>query len=163
MNDRQFFNQFATILSILVGIAVLILIIARVLSVTLHEPDQAMQEATAKRIKPVGDVNVGTAPASAPPASALAAAPTKAAQPAGAAVDIAEVYQNVCALCHAAGVANAPIYGDKATWTPRLGDLETLYANSLNGKGAMPAKGGRPDLSDETIKAAVDYMLEAVR
>jgi cytochrome c5 len=27
----------------------------------------------------------------------------------------------------------------------------------------MPAKGGRPDLSDEAVRAAVDFMLEQSR
>ncbi|MDX1336113.1 MAG: c-type cytochrome [Gammaproteobacteria bacterium] len=37
--------------------------------------------------------------------------------------------------------------------------MEALYATSINGKGAMPPKGGRMDMSDDDIKAAVDYMV----
>ncbi len=156
MEDKQFVNQFLTVLGILVGITILILIIARVLSGTHNEPDQAMQEAIAARIEPIGKVNVGTVPV--PPAVQQAEVQTT-----DASMSPADVYQTACVVCHATGVANAPVYGDKPAWATRLGDLQTLYANALNGKGAMPAKGGRPDLSDETIKAVVDYMLEAVR
>lgn len=156
MDDKQFINQFSAVLGVLIAIAVLILIIARILSDIHQDPDQAMQKAVNERIKPVGEVNVGTVP---PPVQPAVTAP----QSPGGQMDPATVYQNVCAVCHAAGVANAPIYGDKAIWAPRMNDVEALYANSINGKGAMPAKGGRPDLSDETIKAAVDYMLDAVR
>ena len=165
MDDRQFINQFMTVLGVLIAITVVILVIARVLSGTHYEPDQAMMEAVNKRIKPVGEVHVGQAPAAPAVTAAEAppATPAAGAQSADAPVNAAEIYQTVCAVCHAVGVANAPIYGDKPAWATRLGDVEALYANSLNGKGAMPAKGGRPDLSDEAIRAAVDYMLDAVR
>ena len=54
----------------------------------------------------------------------------------------------------------APKLGDKAAWAPRIGQgMETLYASSINGKGAMPPKGGRVDLSDADIRAAVAYMV----
>ena len=162
MDDKQFTNAFATVLAILVGITVLILIIARTLAGLPAEPDQAMQQAIAERIKPIGEVNIGTVPAVAVAQSA-AQTETPQADAQQAAADPAETYNTVCAVCHATGVAAAPIYGDKATWASRLGDVEALYTNSLKGKGAMPPKGGRPDLSDEAIKAAVDYMLEAVR
>ncbi len=166
MDDKQFLNQFSVVLGVLIGIAVVILIIARILSDIHQAPDQAMQKTIDERIKPVGEVNVGTVPA-AQQSEAAPQSPEADKQPAGGqadpAADPAMVYQTVCAVCHAAGIANAPIYGDKAAWATRIGDVEALYANSINGKGAMPAKGGRPDLSDETIKAAVDYMLEAVR
>jgi len=36
-----------------------------------------------------------------------------------------------------------------------------LYANAINGIGAMPAKGGRPDLSEKLIEMSVDYILES--
>jgi cytochrome c5 len=45
--------------------------------------------------------------------------------------------------------------------------MEQLYSNALKGivasKSVMPAKGGRPDLSDEAVRAAVDYMVEQSR
>ena len=161
MDDKQFLNQFAVVLGVLVGITVLILIIARVLSDTHQEPDQAMQKAIAERIKPIGKANIGTVPdAPTPQAGEVQVAD---AQAATTPADPKAIYETVCAVCHAAGIANAPIYGDKAAWAARLADTEALYANSLNGKGAMPAKGGRPDLSDDAIRSAVDYMLEAVR
>lgn len=36
---------------------------------------------------------------------------------------------------------------------------QALYFSALNGKGAMPAKGGQAQLSDAQIKAAVDYII----
>jgi cytochrome c5 len=38
-----------------------------------------------------------------------------------------------------------------------------VYENALKGKGAMPPKGGNLTLSEAEVKAAVDYMLGAVK
>jgi len=99
---------------------------------------------------------------SAPPAATPAAAP--------AAPAVAEntagksVYNKTCAMCHAAGVAGAPKLGDKGAWAPRIAaGKPALYNAALKGKGAMPPKGGNAALSDEAVKAAVDYMLAAAK
>jgi cytochrome c5 len=89
--------------------------------------------------------------------------PPAAAAPAGKA-DGKNVYETACAACHAAGVAGAPKFGDKAAWAPRLtSGKDMLYASSIKGKGAMPPKGGQVQLPDDHVKAAVDYMTAAVR
>ncbi|MBB5462152.1 cytochrome c5 family protein [Paraburkholderia sp. Cpub6] len=73
------------------------------------------------------------------------------------------LYQSVCQACHAAGVLNAPKFGDKEAWAPRLKDpMDTVYNYALHGKGAMPPKGGS-NASDADVKAAVDYMVSAVK
>ncbi len=75
-----------------------------------------------------------------------------------------EVYKKSCRMCHVRGMAGAPKTGDKAAWKKRLAKgKETLYENSIKGfrdKGMMPARGGDSSLSDEEVKAAVDYMIE---
>lgn len=69
------------------------------------------------------------------------------------------VYQQVCAACHTAGVAGAPKTGDAAGWAPRIATgYEALLASTLNGKGAMPPKGGAASLSDYEIARAVVYL-----
>ena len=76
----------------------------------------------------------------------------------------AETYTQACAACHATGAAGAPKLGDKAAWEPRIAQgTDTLYASVLNGKGAMPAKGGQMQLSDDDVKAAVDYMVSQAK
>jgi cytochrome c5 len=67
-------------------------------------------------------------------------------------------------MCHAAGVAGAPKPGDKADWGPRIAQgKDTLYKHAIEGfngaKGMMPARGGNTKMSDEDVKAAVDYMV----
>jgi len=80
--------------------------------------------------------------------------------PAHASINGEEVYKGICFSCHDSGLINSPILGDKAAWEPRIAKgLETLYDHSINGFNAMPAKGGNPALSDDDVKAAVDYMV----
>ena len=75
-----------------------------------------------------------------------------------------KVYDGLCFSCHGAGIAGAPKFGDKAAWAPRIAQgMDTLYAHSINGfqgkTGVMPPKGGNIGLSDDDVKAAVDYMV----
>lgn len=80
------------------------------------------------------------------------------------AADGKAVYDKTCAMCHAAGVANAPKFGDKAAWAPRVATgRDALIASVLKGKGAMPPKGGAADLSEDDVKAGVDYMVGAAK
>ena len=102
--------------------------------------------------KPAASV-APTAPITAPIAETAPAAPKP---------DLArgqQVHRQSCAVCHDKGVAGAPKTGDAATWAPRLArGMEAMYNTALNGKGAMPAKGGNPALSETDVKAAVDYL-----
>lgn len=80
------------------------------------------------------------------------------------AADGATVYNQNCAMCHVPGLANAPKFGDKAAWAPRLETgRDALLASALKGKGAMPPKAGNPKLSDEEVAAALDHLLASAR
>ncbi len=71
-----------------------------------------------------------------------------------------KVYNTVCFACHKTGVAGSPVFGNKEAWAPRIATgAEALHNSALHGKGAMPPKGGNASLSDEDVKAAVDYMV----
>jgi cytochrome c5 len=129
--------------------------------------DPAMSDAAvAKRIAPVAKLAVdpnapASAPAVAPPAATPVAAKAEPAAHPGKAT-----YDATCSACHAAGLAGAPKAGDKAAWSARLKAAKGktgLYASSLKGKGAMPAKGGNASLSDDAVKAAVDYLLATAK
>ena len=73
-----------------------------------------------------------------------------------------EVYKAVCAMCHATGLMNAPKFGDKAQWEPRIKQgRDTLVSNATKGIRMMPAKGGNPSLSDAEVAEAVKYMANA--
>ncbi|CAH2902081.1 MAG: Cytochrome c5 [uncultured Paraburkholderia sp.] len=115
-----------------------------------------------------GASDAGAAQAAA--AMAAMASVPQAAAPASGATQSADasqagkaLYQQVCQACHAAGVLNAPKFGDKEAWAPRLKEpMDTVYNYALHGKGAMPPKGGS-NASDADVKAAVDYMVSAVK
>ncbi|AEG91362.1 c-type cytochrome [Ramlibacter tataouinensis] len=132
------------------------------------EPQRPAAGATADAAPaPAAPVAVAAAPAAAP-APAAAAAPAPAAAPAAtvaAAAGAGEaLYKQACAVCHVAGVANAPKFGDKAAWAPRIQQgLPVLVGSVIKGKGAMPPRGGAANASDADIRAAVEYMVNAAK
>jgi len=65
-----------------------------------------------------------------------------------------------CKVCHAVGLAGSPMFGDKNAWAKRIArGKDSLYQHALEGWGDMPARGGNPNLTDDEVKAAVDYMV----
>ncbi|HBC57603.1 MAG TPA: hypothetical protein DCZ03_10610 [Gammaproteobacteria bacterium] len=75
-----------------------------------------------------------------------------------------KIYESACFACHNSGIAGAPKLGDAEQWGSRLEKgVATIKQNAIKGfsgsTGFMPAKGGRADLSDAAVEAAVDYML----
>ena len=95
-------------------------------------------------------------------ASAVLAASGAYAADAAAAKALAS--KSACLACHAAGVAGAPKFGDKAAWAPRVAlGIDALTASVIKGKNAMPPKGGAAAASDADIKAAVQYMVSAAK
>jgi cytochrome c5 len=85
--------------------------------------------------------------------------------------DVGEtVYKGLCVNCHgiAALAAMIPQTGDAAAWEARIAKgIDTLYDHAINGftgdLGMMPARGSNPALSDDEVKAAVDYMVGQVQ
>lgn len=95
-----------------------------------------------------------------PPPVVAAAAPAAAGK-----ADVGQaLYNQACQACHVSGAANAPKFGDKAAWGPRLSaGVDALTQSVIKGKGAMPPKGTAMSASDADIKAAVQYMVNAVK
>jgi cytochrome c5 len=163
-HDRTFFDTFILILGILFAVTLGLVGVARLIasntSIPRHAEDPLALQQVASRIEPVAHIAVAGKDNSAltpPPAAAPAAA---------AAADLAgdQVFGQVCTACHTAGIAGAPKAGDKAAWAPRIAQgMDTLHKHALEGfqgkAGYMPPKGGRADLSDQSIKNAVDYMV----
>lgn len=103
-------------------------------------------EKAADNMKPIGSSATSDTPVV---ATSTAARPAK------------EVYTAVCQACHATGVADSPKLGDKAAWEPRVATgLDALMTTAINGRGAMPARGGNPSVTDDELKATVLYMLK---
>ncbi len=165
--DTHFVNTFSLVIGSLVAIAVLIFALARV--VASHTQDQQVLEeaqylkSVDNRVQPFSREAVAgqdNAALAIKPDTSTAAASGSAAIPKSG----DEVFQQVCSACHAAGLAGAPKAGDKAAWGPRIAKGKaTLYQHALQGfqgsAGVMPPKGGRTDLPDDLVKAAVDHMV----
>ncbi len=119
--------------------------------------DDAEREAIAERLKPVGEVclqgeECGTA---------MAAADSSG--DGGGDADGETIYGNVCAACHDSGAAGAPVRGEEEAWAERADQgFETLLDHAINGIGAMPARGGNPNLSDAEVEAALAHLVEPV-
>lgn len=147
--DRVFFSTFVGVLAGLVVLAVIFFVIAS--HVTPSEKARRLpadEKAVAERIKPVGEVTVG----SAAPAGGAAARSGE------------TIVTTVCAACHSSGAMGAPKIGDKAAWGPRIAQGEkVLIQHATNGIRAMPPKGTCADCSDAELKGAVEYLMSKAR
>lgn len=165
-HDTHFFNVFSVVLGLLVAFAIMVFALARHVgkeqnATQLDEP--MLQQAVAQRV--AGPARVALAGQD---NTALTIAPVSTATTTAAAATFengAQVYEAACKTCHGGAIPQAPRAGDKAAWAPRVAQgKDTLYEHAIKGftgkSGmAMPAKGARPDISDDLVKEAVDHML----
>ena len=122
----------------------------------LKEP--AAPKEAAKPAAPQPQAQAAPAAAAAKPAPAAEAKPPAEAK--SAASDGKAVYDKVCHVCHAAGLAGAPKLGDKEAWAPRIKQgMNTLVQSVTNGKGAMPPKAGMSSLTEAELRAGVEFMV----
>jgi len=168
--DRHFINVFSAVLGVLIAIALVLIGISRIVDSgpkgARDTDDPLMQASAHERIRPFGQVAVAGADnaALAIKMTAVAVAGTPAAAPgADLPTDGKSVYENACFACHGNGIAGAPKIGDKAAWAPRIAQGKaTLEQHAIAGftgsKGMMPPKGGWPNLSDDAVRNAVEYM-----
>ena len=157
MSDKQFMTVFFGVLAVLFVIFFAIYFIAQIVTPDKLSTDTTTRNNLVKRIEPVGKISYEEKSLNVSVASL--AKKTEFQYTSGK-----EVYEAVCQSCHNAGVINAPIIGDKASWGERANKkISLLYQNAINGLNAMPAKGGRPDLSDKEIEIAVDYMMDSIK
>ena len=155
MSDRDFLKTFSGLLAALVALTVIIFVVAQMVSgAGKIKTAQGDSSQIAERIKPVGEL-----------AMAGVAAVANGVIPTANAADKGEqVYNTTCMACHAAGVAGAPKFGDKAAWAPRIKTgIDALMQSALKGKGAMPPKGGNAALSDAEVRAAIEFMISQAR
>lgn len=165
--DSVFLKHFAQLIAVLFVIMVLLIIGANTVydRLGLHGENTHRKEETLARLAPVADSFAGEAGRAAMAAAQQAAQVALAAQVAfDGALDAELIYNNVCSACHTTGAGGAPAPNATA-WAPRLAKgAETLLKHAIEGytgeAGVMPAKGGRPDLSDEQVKVTVEYMIK---
>ena len=163
--DRKFLDTFLIVIGALSAFVIAMYFLAHSLAKNNLDVDNSEDPisvaAVDHRLAPVGQVYTTDDPAPRPVKTAAVAA----AEPADAEVDGKAVYDQACFACHGTGAAGAPKFGDAAAWADRIAKgLETLHKHAIEGfsgeTGIMPPKGGRTDLSDAQVKAAVDYMID---
>jgi cytochrome c5 len=165
MSDSHFGKIFRGALAAMVALTIVLIIIANVVGCTPKDEmasleDQAKAKELVARIEPIGKVKFGK-PAQVEQAQAAPVA--KAETISGEAT-----YNSACAACHAQGVVGAPKFADGGAWNERVAKgKDTLYTNAIKGfqgkAGYMPPKGGNAGLSDDQVKAAVDYIVDNIK
>ena len=163
--DQKFFDIYSLVIGVLAIIALLIFVGSMKLSdVTqgIYTADTAeYQAAVQDRIRPFGQVYLpGEETASAAPKVDEAPA----AEPVETALSGPQVYNEACLMCHGSGIGGAPVLSDATSWEARIAQgTDVLYQHAIEGftgdSGFMPPKGARMDLSDDDVRAAVDYMI----
>ena len=75
------------------------------------------------------------------------------------------VYLRYCFSCHQAGIAGAPKLGDQKAWQRRIAQgRDVMFENLKRGMPpGMPPRGACPSCDDETLAAALDYLVGSVR
>ena len=74
------------------------------------------------------------------------------------AADGKTIYNKNCAVCHN---KLSPKLGDQIAWQPHIKEgIEDLVSTVQKGKGLMPADAGNPNLSEEDIRIAVEYIVD---
>jgi cytochrome c5 len=159
-DDRAFLRQFSGVIGGLFLLTVALIFLARWIQPDPTgdaNPSQAIL--LEQRILPVGAVRYGEEGAAALAESQVAAM-TALPEAEDMVVDGEAVYAGLCKTCHDTGVAEAPI-AESEQMAARLEEkgLEMLVSNAINGLNAMPPRGGNPTLTDEQIRAAVEFML----
>lgn len=152
--DKTFIKNFSLIVAALVAFTITVAFLANKIGHLDLEEAPNRSTLTNERIKPVAGVYTGEAPAAAEPAAQTAVA-------FDGSLDAEMIYTAVCAACHTTAVLNAPKPGSPEMAQRAEQGMDILMQNAINGlNNVMPARGGRPDLSDEQIKAAIEFMLE---
>jgi cytochrome c5 len=167
-HDKKFFDTFMLVLGILLAVTAGLYVLARGVAARTQEEqvltDPFVKAAVLERIQPVRKLAVAGKDNSAlaPPQQNSSAG----AGPSEAAKDLKgeEVFAMACVACHGSGVAGAPKFGDTSAWAPRIAQgSSVLHQHALQGfqgkAGFMPPKGGRIDLTDQSIINAVDHMV----
>ncbi len=168
-DDKIFARNFSWVMFGLIAIFILILILGAFLNDALDpKVNTAREIAVNERIKPAMAVFAGdTGQAALLAQQQLSASGAAASIAFGGSTDGEMIYNSVCSICHTSGIAGSPKL-ETSFWVDRIGKgVDELVLNALEGfqgsTGVMPAKGGRPDLNEEQIRAVVDYMLTKVQ
>ncbi len=162
--DQVFFRNFSLALGVIAVMMVVFFVVAQFAASDDEAEAKMRSTKVAEVTKPVGQV---TAVGEEMEVAAEAVIAEEAPAAAEASGDVGKtVYDGLCVNCHGnkAMAAMIPQAGDATAWAARVEQgTETLYDHALNGftgsMGMMPARGSNPKLTDDEVKAAVDYIV----
>ncbi len=158
--DKTFIKNLSIVLAILIVFTLSIIFLARGIGFKDETENNPSRQAKAEeRIKPVSGAYTGEAGAAAMQ-QAAATATTEVSVAFDGSLDAEMIYTRVCAACHNTGAAGAPMLGSPVMAQRAEKGIDALTLSAINGINAMPARGGRADLSDEQVKVAVEFMLK---
>ena len=161
----EFLKRFSMIIAFLSTVRLVLILFAHHLnSEVKRDVDPAAEQRVLNRIAPVGEVYAGATGAAAQADAMKAAAAAATAQVAyGGTMDGSKIFGNLCTGCHTSGAGGAPKL-EAAGIGARVAaqGIDMLIKNAISGYtgsvGVMPAKGGNPALSDDQVKATVEWM-----
>ena len=164
--DLVFLKHFSMVLAFLATVTVGLILFAHHLNgvIPVEVSPEAVQR-TEARIAPTGAVYAGATGAAQQAAAVAAAASAAASQVAyGGTTDGSVVFNNLCTGCHTSGAGGAPKL-DAAGIGARAAaqGVDELVKKAISGftgsVGVMPPKGGNPALTDDQVKATVEWMV----
>ncbi len=165
--DLDFLKRFSMVIAFLALVTLGLILFAHHLNGNVvKEADPAAEARTLARIAPAGEVYAGATGAAQQAEAMKAAAAAAASQVAyGGTLDGSVIFGNLCTGCHTSGAGGAPKL-DAAGIGARFAEqgIDMLVSRAISGytgsAGVMPAKGGNPALTDEQVKATVEWMVE---
>ena len=159
--DQVFIKNFSLVVVALILFTFTIAFIARSVGQKDDADIPSRTATTEERIKPVASAYTGEDGAAAIQEAAVEAAPAQATVAFDGSLDGEMIYGAVCAACHTAAVLGAPQPGSAEMAKRAETGMDAMMQNALNGlNNTMPARGGRPDLSDEQVQAVIEFMLK---
>ncbi len=164
--DLEFLKHFSMVIAFLATVTLGLILFAHHLnSGQHHDVDPAAERLLVNRIAPVGAVYAGATGAAAQAEAMKVAAAAAASQVAyGGTMDGSVIYGNLCTGCHTSGAGGAPKL-EAAGIGARMAEqgMDMLVSKAISGfqgnVGVMPAKGGNPALTDDQVKATVEWMV----
>ncbi|MEO5962270.1 MAG: c-type cytochrome [Thermomonas sp.] len=164
--DLDFLKHFSMVIAFLATVTLGLILFAHYLNgAAKRDIDPAAEQRVLSRIAPVGAVYAGATGAAAQAEALKAAAAAATASVAyGGTMDGSVIFGNLCTGCHTSGAGGAPKL-DAAGIGARMAaqGLDMLITNAITGytgsAGVMPAKGGNPALTDDQVKATVEWMV----